>query len=37
MGISEKEKQWYNYPNVIFTGILVLYLACRGIIALFNS
>jgi hypothetical protein len=29
-------KEWYNYPIVIFTGILVLYTASNSIIALLN-
>lgn len=33
----KKEKQWYNYPNVIFTGIAILYIVIREIILNFNN
>lgn len=36
MEINKKGKRWYNYPNVVFTGILVLYLVIRIIGSLFN-
>jgi len=29
-------KEWYRYPIVIFTGILVLYTASNSVMALFN-
>jgi len=36
MDNDKKEEQWYNYLNVVFTGILGMYIVGSAIISLLN-